>query len=146
THLGLWYPKGTGIEIAVYDDSDHVGDYVDRKSTSGKGVDKNLMGWEKWVESYWVEEMVVREEDYDFIFKALLIRKISRQSNTAMSSTEAKYIAASKATREAILIRKLIFGLGVIPSNDRPMDMYSHNTGTITIADEPGVQKGAKHF
>nr|GEU50852.1 copia protein [Tanacetum cinerariifolium] len=35
THLGLWYPKGTGIETVVYADSDHAGDYVDRKSTSG---------------------------------------------------------------------------------------------------------------
>ncbi|GJZ23816.1 retrovirus-related pol polyprotein from transposon TNT 1-94 [Tanacetum coccineum] len=35
THLGLWYPKGTGIETIVYADSDHAGDYVDRKSTSG---------------------------------------------------------------------------------------------------------------
>ncbi|GJW94614.1 retrovirus-related pol polyprotein from transposon TNT 1-94 [Tanacetum coccineum] len=35
THLGLWYPKGTGIETIVYADSDHVEDYVDRKSTSG---------------------------------------------------------------------------------------------------------------
>ncbi|GJW32910.1 retrovirus-related pol polyprotein from transposon TNT 1-94 [Tanacetum coccineum] len=35
THLGLWYPKGTGIETVVYVDSDHAGDYVDRKSTSG---------------------------------------------------------------------------------------------------------------
>ncbi|GJW28027.1 retrovirus-related pol polyprotein from transposon TNT 1-94, partial [Tanacetum coccineum] len=34
THLGLWYPKRTGIETVVYADSDHVGDYVDRKSTS----------------------------------------------------------------------------------------------------------------
>ncbi|GJZ69010.1 retrovirus-related pol polyprotein from transposon TNT 1-94 [Tanacetum coccineum] len=25
THLGLWYPKGTGIETVVYADSDHVG-------------------------------------------------------------------------------------------------------------------------
>nr|GEY34896.1 hypothetical protein [Tanacetum cinerariifolium] len=29
THLGLWYPKGTGIETVVYSDSDHAGDYVD---------------------------------------------------------------------------------------------------------------------
>ncbi|GJY30923.1 retrovirus-related pol polyprotein from transposon TNT 1-94 [Tanacetum coccineum] len=36
THLGLWYPKGTGIETVVYADSDHAGDYVDRKSTSGE--------------------------------------------------------------------------------------------------------------
>nr|GEU78003.1 copia protein [Tanacetum cinerariifolium] len=34
THLGLWYPKGTGIETVVYADSDHAIDYVDRKSTS----------------------------------------------------------------------------------------------------------------
>ncbi|GKA48020.1 retrovirus-related pol polyprotein from transposon TNT 1-94 [Tanacetum coccineum] len=34
-HLGLWYPKGTDIETVVYADSDHAGDYVDRKSTSG---------------------------------------------------------------------------------------------------------------
>nr|GEU58298.1 retrovirus-related Pol polyprotein from transposon TNT 1-94 [Tanacetum cinerariifolium] len=35
THLGLWYPEGTVIETVVYADSDHVGDYEDRKSTSG---------------------------------------------------------------------------------------------------------------
>ena len=35
THLGLYYPKGTGVETIVYADSDHAGDYVDRKSTSG---------------------------------------------------------------------------------------------------------------
>ncbi|GJZ68983.1 retrovirus-related pol polyprotein from transposon TNT 1-94 [Tanacetum coccineum] len=29
THLGLWYPKGTGVETTVYADSDHAGDYVD---------------------------------------------------------------------------------------------------------------------
>ncbi|GKD98002.1 retrovirus-related pol polyprotein from transposon TNT 1-94, partial [Tanacetum coccineum] len=33
--LGLWYPKGKGVETIVYADSDHAGDYVDRKSTSG---------------------------------------------------------------------------------------------------------------
>ncbi|GKF89261.1 hypothetical protein Tco_0263224 [Tanacetum coccineum] len=26
SHLGLWYPKGTGIETVVYADSDHAGD------------------------------------------------------------------------------------------------------------------------
>nr|GEY95110.1 retrovirus-related Pol polyprotein from transposon TNT 1-94 [Tanacetum cinerariifolium] len=35
TYLGLWYPKGTGIETIVYDDSDHAGDYVYRNNTSG---------------------------------------------------------------------------------------------------------------
>ncbi|GJX77566.1 retrovirus-related pol polyprotein from transposon TNT 1-94 [Tanacetum coccineum] len=35
SHLGLWYPKATGIETIVYADSDHAGDYVVHKSTSG---------------------------------------------------------------------------------------------------------------
>ncbi|GJX68201.1 hypothetical protein Tco_0303928 [Tanacetum coccineum] len=34
THLGPWYPKGTGVETIVYADFDHARDYVDRKSTS----------------------------------------------------------------------------------------------------------------
>ncbi|GJR05330.1 hypothetical protein Tco_0528314 [Tanacetum coccineum] len=35
SYLGLWYPKGTGLETIFYADFDHVGDYVDQKSTSG---------------------------------------------------------------------------------------------------------------
>ncbi|GJS50542.1 hypothetical protein Tco_0623904 [Tanacetum coccineum] len=72
--------------------------------------------------------------------------KSSKQSTTAMSSMEAEYIVASKVVMEAIWIRKFIYGLGVVPNNDRPMDMYYENTCAIIIADEPGVQKGAKHF
>ncbi|GJX60007.1 hypothetical protein Tco_0291397 [Tanacetum coccineum] len=35
THLGLWYPKGTGIETVVYADSDHAGDYVESLEWEG---------------------------------------------------------------------------------------------------------------
>ncbi|GKE24677.1 hypothetical protein Tco_1436189 [Tanacetum coccineum] len=45
SHLGLWYPKGTGIETIVYADSDHAGDYVDRKSTSDN-LPPNIKDWE----------------------------------------------------------------------------------------------------
>ncbi|GJS06366.1 hypothetical protein Tco_0363162 [Tanacetum coccineum] len=54
--------------------------------------------------------------------------KSSKQSTTTMSSKEAKYIAASKAAMEAILIHKFISRLGVVPSIDKPMDMYYNNT------------------
>ncbi|GKB90233.1 retrotransposon protein, putative, ty1-copia subclass, partial [Tanacetum coccineum] len=67
-------------------------------------------------------------------------------SVTCYTNAEVECIAASEAAMEAIWIRKFIYGLGVVPSNDRPIDMYYDNTGAITIADEPGVQKGAKHF
>ena len=72
--------------------------------------------------------------------------KSAKQSTTAMSSTEAEYIAASEATMEAVWIRKFISGLGVVPSNERPINMYCDNSGAIIIANEPGVHKGAKHY
>ncbi|GKE17046.1 putative retrotransposon protein [Tanacetum coccineum] len=65
--------------------------------------------------------------------------KSSKQSTTTMSSMEAEYIAAAEAAIEAIWIRKFIPGLGVIPSINKPMDMYCDNTGAITISDELGV-------
>ncbi|GKE34731.1 hypothetical protein Tco_1454053 [Tanacetum coccineum] len=65
--------------------------------------------------------------------------KSSKQSTTAMYSMEAEYIVAAEALMEANWIRKFIYGLGVVPGVDKPMDIYCDNTGAITIADEPGV-------
>ncbi|GJW76294.1 hypothetical protein Tco_0137976 [Tanacetum coccineum] len=72
--------------------------------------------------------------------------KSSKQSTTAMYSMEAEYIADAEAAMEAIWIRKFISGLSVVPNIDKPMDMYCDNTCAITIDDEPGGKKGAKHF
>nr|GEY52346.1 putative retrotransposon protein [Tanacetum cinerariifolium] len=50
------------------------------------------------------------------------------------------------AFKEAVWIRKFFFGLGVVPTNEEPMKMYCNNTGAISIANEPGITKGAKHY
>ncbi|GKD03085.1 hypothetical protein Tco_1178059 [Tanacetum coccineum] len=61
--------------------------------------------------------------------------KSAKQSATAMSSTEAEYIAAAEASMEAVWIRKLIDGLGgVVPSNKRPMEMLCDNEPAIAMA------------
>nr|GEU93654.1 hypothetical protein [Tanacetum cinerariifolium] len=51
THLGLWYPKGTVIEIVVYSNSNHAGDYMDRKSTREGYAYPNIcvIDWIGWV-------------------------------------------------------------------------------------------------
>ncbi|GKD76541.1 hypothetical protein Tco_1339162 [Tanacetum coccineum] len=72
--------------------------------------------------------------------------KSTKQTIFATSSTESEYIAASNASKEAVWIRKLIYGLGIVPTNEEPMMMYCDNTGAITIANEPGITKGAKHY
>ncbi|GKE55435.1 hypothetical protein Tco_1494620 [Tanacetum coccineum] len=64
-----------------------------------------------------------------------------------MSSTEAEYIAAAKASMEAVWMRKFIDGLGdVVPSNKRPMEMLCDNKPAIAITNDLGILKGARYF
>nr|GEX29253.1 uncharacterized mitochondrial protein AtMg00810-like [Tanacetum cinerariifolium] len=58
THLGLWYPKGMGIETIVYADSDHTGDYVNHKSTS-----VNPPIYISCIEKFWNTASVKRSGD-----------------------------------------------------------------------------------
>ncbi|GKB11899.1 retrotransposon protein, putative, ty1-copia subclass [Tanacetum coccineum] len=51
------------------------------------------------------------------------------------------------ASKEAFrVVRKFISGLGVVPIIEEPINMYCDNTGAITIANESGITKGARHF
>ncbi|GJV70621.1 retrovirus-related pol polyprotein from transposon TNT 1-94 [Tanacetum coccineum] len=79
THLGLWYPKGTGVETIVYADSDHAGDYVDRKSTSGVCT---------------------------FMGCCLTSWFSKKQTALAISTTEAEYVSARKACQQALWMKQ----------------------------------------
>ncbi|GJY79470.1 putative retrotransposon protein [Tanacetum coccineum] len=72
--------------------------------------------------------------------------KSAKQSIFATSSAEAEYIAAFDASKEAVWVRKFISGLGVVPTIEKPINMYCDNTGAIAIANESGITKGARHF
>ncbi|GJY69803.1 retrotransposon protein, putative, ty1-copia subclass [Tanacetum coccineum] len=72
--------------------------------------------------------------------------KSAKQSIFATSSAEAEYIAAFDASKEAVWVRKFIYGLGVVPTIEKPISMYCDNTGAIAIANESGITKGARHF
>ncbi|GJX70886.1 retrotransposon protein, putative, ty1-copia subclass [Tanacetum coccineum] len=68
--------------------------------------------------------------------------KSSKQSTTAMFATEAEYIAAS----EAVWIRKFISGHGIVPTINEHIKMFCDNSAALHFTNEPGVQKGAKHY
>nr|GEY52467.1 hypothetical protein [Tanacetum cinerariifolium] len=72
--------------------------------------------------------------------------KSTKQSIFATSSTDAEYITAFDASKEAVWIRKFIFGLGVVPIIEEPINMYCDNTVAIAIAKDHRVTKGARHF
>nr|GFA29945.1 copia protein [Tanacetum cinerariifolium] len=82
THLGLWYPKGTGIETIVYADSDHARNYVDQKSTSGICT---------------------------FMGCCLTSWFSKKQTALAISTTKAENVSAEKARQQALwMIQALI--------------------------------------
>ncbi|GJR59551.1 retrovirus-related pol polyprotein from transposon TNT 1-94 [Tanacetum coccineum] len=88
THLGLWYPKGTGIETVVYADSDHAGDYVDRKSTSGICT---------------------------FVGCCLTSWFSKKQTALAISTTEAEYVSAKKACQQALWMKQALIDYDDVP-------------------------------
>nr|GEV79726.1 hypothetical protein [Tanacetum cinerariifolium] len=64
-----------------------------------------------------------------------------------MSSIEAEYIVAAKASMESVWMRKFIDGLGnVVPSNKRPTEMLCDNEPTTVIANDLEILKGPKHI
>ncbi|GJT69269.1 retrotransposon protein, putative, ty1-copia subclass, partial [Tanacetum coccineum] len=84
---------------------------------------------------------------YVFVLNGGVVNwKSAKQSIFATSSAEAEYIAAFDASKEAVWVRKFIYGLGVVPTIEKPINMYCDNTGAIAIANESGITKGARHF
>ncbi|GJW05027.1 retrovirus-related pol polyprotein from transposon TNT 1-94 [Tanacetum coccineum] len=86
THLGLWYPKGTGIETVVYADFDHAEDYVDRKSTSGICT---------------------------FVGCCLTSWFSKKQTALAISTTKAEYVSAGKACQQALWMKQALIDYDV---------------------------------
>ena len=70
----------------------------------------------------------------------------SKQDPVAYSTTEAEYIAASDAAKEAIWIKIFVFRLGVVPSITNPVDVYCDNNGATAQAKEPRSHQLSKHI
>ncbi|GJV02493.1 hypothetical protein Tco_1336062 [Tanacetum coccineum] len=116
THLGLWYPKGTNIETIVYADSDHVGDYVDRKSTSGI---------------------------YTFMGCCLTSWFSKKKTALAISTTEAKYVSTRKACQQAIWMKQALIDYDV-RLDDVPI--MCDNKGAIDLSKNPVQHSRTKHI
>ena len=72
--------------------------------------------------------------------------KSSKQNTLADSTTEAEYIAASEASKEAVWIRRFIEELGISPTSSNPMDLYCDSNGAIALAKEPRSHQKTKHI
>ncbi|KAL0378555.1 UNVERIFIED_CONTAM: Retrovirus-related Pol polyprotein from transposon TNT 1-94 [Sesamum radiatum] len=84
-----------------------------------------------------------------FVFKlngGVVAWKSTKQDTTADSTTEAEYIAASEAAKEAVWMRNYIRELGVVPSSAEPIVIFWDNNGAIAQAKEPRSHHRSKHI
>jgi hypothetical protein len=66
------------------------------------------------------------------------------QSTPALSSTEAEYIAVSRATQEAIWLRQLLEELG--HKQTVPTELQCDNQGALALIRNPGNHPRTKHI
>ncbi|GJW53631.1 retrovirus-related pol polyprotein from transposon TNT 1-94 [Tanacetum coccineum] len=95
-HLGLWYLKGSGIDTIVYADSDHAGDYVDQKSTSGICT---------------------------FLGCCLTSWFSKKQTDLAISTTKAEYVSARNACQQALWMKYALVNYDIRKwTKDHPLE------------------------
>ncbi|KAJ9562356.1 hypothetical protein OSB04_007516 [Centaurea solstitialis] len=61
------------------------------------------------------------------------------------STTEAEYIAASDAAKEAVWLRNFLSDLRVVASVSRPIDIFCDNSGAVAQAKEPREHHKSRH-
>ncbi|KAJ9545928.1 hypothetical protein OSB04_025635 [Centaurea solstitialis] len=71
--------------------------------------------------------------------------KSSKQDTIADSTTEAEYIAASDAAKEAVWLRNYLSDLRVVASISRPIDIFCDNSGAVAQAKEPREHHKSRH-
>ena len=104
---------------------------------------------EGYTDSDFQTDVDVRKSTSGFVFtlgKGAISWRSCKQNTTADSTTEAEYVAASEATKEAVWIPKFIQELGVVPSIESPITIHCDNTGAIAHAIEPRAHQRTKHI
>ncbi|GKB05294.1 hypothetical protein Tco_0833489 [Tanacetum coccineum] len=112
----LWYPKGFNIETIVCANSDHVGDYVDHKSTSGVCT---------------------------FMICCLTSWFSKKQTTLAISTIEAEYVSAGKACQQALWMKHALIDYGV-RLDDIPI--MCDNKRAIDLSKNPVQHSRTKHI
>nr|GEV16398.1 retrovirus-related Pol polyprotein from transposon TNT 1-94 [Tanacetum cinerariifolium] len=116
THLGLWYPKGTGIKTVIYADSDHAGDYVDRKITSG------ICTFVGCCFTSWFSK---------------------KQTALAISTTKAEYVSAGKACKQALWMKQALIDYDVRFDD---VSIMCDSKGAIDLSKNPVQHSQTKHI
>ncbi|KAG7576575.1 Ribonuclease H-like superfamily [Arabidopsis thaliana x Arabidopsis arenosa] len=117
TEFGLWYNRVAEFELVGFTDSDWAGCVQDRKSTSG----------------------------YVFNLGSGAICWSSKKQNvTALSSSEAKYTAATAAACQAVWLRRILED--VKQEQTKATTIFCDNKSTIAMTKNPAYHGRTKHI
>ncbi|GJR50712.1 hypothetical protein Tco_1401233 [Tanacetum coccineum] len=114
--MGLWYSKDTGMSMTAYADADHAGCQDTRRSTSGSA---------------------------QFLGDKLVSWSSKKQKCTAISSTEAEYIALSGCCAQILWMRSQLTDYG-FQFNKIPL--YCDNKSVIALCCNNVQHSRAKHI
>ncbi|GJR36922.1 retrovirus-related pol polyprotein from transposon TNT 1-94 [Tanacetum coccineum] len=98
-HMGLWYPKDNTMALTAYADADHAGCQDKRRSTSGSA---------------------------QFLREKLVRWSSKKQGSTAISTTEAEYIAMSGCCAQILWIAIALCCNNVQHSRSKHIDIRYH--------------------
>ncbi|GKA48883.1 hypothetical protein Tco_0741841 [Tanacetum coccineum] len=114
--MGLWYLKDTGMSLTAYANADHVGYQDTRRSTSvsAQFLGDKLVSWSS-----------------------------KKQKSTAISSTEADYIALSGCCAQILWMRSQLTDYGFQFNKIR---MYCENKSVIALCCNNVQHSRAKHI
>ena len=114
--IGLWYPRGTHIDLTCFSDADFAGYTVDRKSTSGTCY---------------------------FLGHSLVSWFSKKQNSVALSTTEAEYIAAGSCCAQALWMKQTLRDYGI---NLEQIPIKCDNTSAINLSKNPIQHSRTKHI
>ncbi|GJZ52193.1 hypothetical protein Tco_0606708 [Tanacetum coccineum] len=114
--MGLWYSKDTGMSLTAYADADHTGCQDTRHSTSGSA---------------------------QFLGDKLVSWYSKKQKSTAISSTEAEYIALSGCCAQILWMHSHLTDYGF---QFNKISLYCDNTSVIALCCNNVQHSRAKHI
>ena len=116
-NFGLWYTKSDSNQLYGYKDSDFAGNLDDRKSTSRHvfQLGTNLISWAS-----------------------------KKQPIVSISSAEAKYVAATSASCQAVWLRRILKYMA--HTENEPTPIFWDNTSTIALSKNHVFHKKSKHI
>ncbi|GJX58529.1 hypothetical protein Tco_0289919 [Tanacetum coccineum] len=114
--MGLWYPKDSGFELKAFADADYAGCHDTRRSTSGSA---------------------------QFLRHRLVSWSSKKQKSTAISTTEAEYIALSGCCAQILWMRSQLRDYG-FAFNKIPM--YCDNQSAIALCCNSVQHSRSKHI